>query len=241
MVRRVLDLAARAKSLAEADALDAALASAREATALAPTDADVANLLVTLLRYAHDEAELAREVERAAALQGIALDPLRAELAAAGMPTDPATLALNALPNGFRAIEARLRREADEARERETPGARAAELALLRDEAEAARAAVCVDVDRVPPDLRPYVPLARKWGVGDDGFRHVLLSAITADELRELRALRPAARRRIDAWVATFSPGAMPPEPEAFLYLLEAFDELPRRRARRRSPQPPNE
>jgi hypothetical protein len=96
-----------------------------------------------------------------------------------------------------------------------------------RDEAEAARAENQADPARVPEDLRGVLPLALKWGVGDDGAREYFVRRATRSEKAELRAALSAHGPRIAAWLDSLGPeGIVTPEAGSFLFLLEACAEL---------------
>lgn len=81
--------------------------------------------------------------------------------------------------------------------------------------------------ERVPLDLRRVIPLARKWGLGDDPSRGDLVDAASPSDRKQLRAGLPVkVRRRISQWLDTFGDGAaMTPEAGHFMYLLEAYEE----------------
>ncbi|HEX9187961.1 MAG TPA: hypothetical protein VGB87_12855, partial [Vicinamibacteria bacterium] len=96
-----------------------------------------------------------------------------------------------------------------------------------REQAEAARAENQADPDRVPEDLRGVLPLALKWGVGDDGARAHFVRRATRSEKAELRASLSAHGPRITAWLDSLGPeGIVTPEAGSFLFLLEACAEL---------------
>jgi hypothetical protein len=96
-----------------------------------------------------------------------------------------------------------------------------------RDEAEAARAENRADPARVPEDFRPLLPLAMKWGVGDDGARGYFVRRATREEKAELRLALAAHGLAIGAWLDSIGPeGIVTPEAGCFLFLLEACAEL---------------
>ena len=84
-----------------------------------------------------------------------------------------------------------------------------------------------VDPPKLPTDLRPLAPLARKWGVGDDPARAFFLERATPAEKRAIRRrLTVAVRRRINEWLDSLTPRLRAaPEARALLYLLEAREE----------------
>jgi hypothetical protein len=79
---------------------------------------------------------------------------------------------------------------------------------------------------RVPKHLRALVPLAEKWGIGDDGSRAYLLRRATRRDKLQLRRVRDRYAQRISDWLDSQLPDRPTPETGAFLYLLEACEEL---------------
>jgi hypothetical protein len=59
------------------------------------------------------------------------------------------------------------------------------------------------DEAEVPEGLRSLIPLARRWGVGDDLIREDMLRKAERRELDELRAAVVAVEDELDAWLAT--------------------------------------
>jgi hypothetical protein len=57
-----------------------------------------------------------------------------------------------------------------------------------------------LDPGKVPADLRDLLPLAQRWGIGDDVDR---------------------------AWLDTFKPGTMTDEAAAFMYAQLAIEDMP--------------
>jgi hypothetical protein len=96
-----------------------------------------------------------------------------------------------------------------------------------RELAEAARAGNRADPSRVPEELRAILPLALKWGVGDDGARDYFVRRATREEKAELRAALDAHGDRITAWLDSLGPeGIVAPEAGCFLFFLEAGAEM---------------
>jgi len=81
---------------------DAAVLSLRRAIELEPDNEIYRDFLLETLDRAGRHRELEECLENAAVLRQTDLDQLRDELVAAGMPTDPSTLRLNAFPAGER-------------------------------------------------------------------------------------------------------------------------------------------
>jgi hypothetical protein len=96
-----------------------------------------------------------------------------------------------------------------------------------RELAERDRAENRIRRSKVPRELRPLVPLAEKWGIGDDGSRGYFVRRATRKDKQQLRRVRDLYARRISDWLDTQLPDHPTPETGAFLYLLEACDEMP--------------
>jgi hypothetical protein len=82
------------------------------------------------------------------------------------------------------------------------------------------------DPSHVPEDLRDLVPLARKWGIGDDVERAKLIESASAEELQALQEAVSPKSARIAEWLDSFPQNALSNEAAAFMYLLEVVDEL---------------
>ena len=95
-----------------------------------------------------------------------------------------------------------------------------------RAAAERDRALNRIRPSRVPRDLRVLIPLAEKWGIGDDTSRAWFLRRATATEKRQLRKASARYGRRISDWLDSQLPGRPTAETGCFLYLLEACEEL---------------
>lgn len=93
--------------------------------------------------------------------------------------------------------------------------------------APAAEAVPQLDSARVPADLRDLVPLAQRWGIGDDASRSEQIEKATDAERSELRAAFGPRQERITAWLDSFGQGAMPEEAAAFMYAQLAIEEMP--------------
>jgi hypothetical protein len=84
-----------------------------------------------------------------------------------------------------------------------------------------------LDPGKVPADLQDLVPLAQRWGIGDDVLRSEQVQKATDAERSELRAAFGPRHRRITAWLDSFGQGAMPEEAAAFMYTQLAIEEMP--------------
>jgi hypothetical protein len=92
---------------------------------------------------------------------------------------------------------------------------------------EAAEAVPPLDAGKVPADLRNLVPLAQRWGIGDDVARSERIQKATDAERSELRAAFGPRQARVTAWLDSFGQGAMPEEAAAFMYTQLAIEEMP--------------
>ena len=88
------------------------------------------------------------------------------------------------------------------------------------------RAASSLDETLVPESLRVLLPLARRYGVGDDPCRSYFVGRTTkAERTRHLELAAPHLDA-IQRWVETYAPESLPPEAAAFFWLLEALEEM---------------
>jgi len=78
----------------------------------------------------------------------------------------------------------------------------------------------------VPAAIRPLARWARRYGVGDDVCRPLLLKRLSRTERATLIREVDERSATIHAWLDTFGAGSMPIEAAAFLYLLSGVDEI---------------
>jgi hypothetical protein len=83
-----------------------------------------------------------------------------------------------------------------------------------------------LDPNKVPADLRPLVPLAERWGIGDDVDRNAKVDRATAAEREELRTALGPLQSRVTDWLNSFGQGEMPAEAAAFMYMQLAVEEM---------------
>ena len=83
-----------------------------------------------------------------------------------------------------------------------------------------------LDPVQVPTDLRHLVPLAEKWGIGDDIIRNDLINRSSSAEKRELHDSLYAPFERIADWLTSFAGRPLSAEGEAFMYMQTALDEM---------------
>ncbi|ACF53306.1 hypothetical protein D7U98_04305 [Stenotrophomonas maltophilia] len=101
----------------------------------------------------------------------------------------------------------------------------AAELAAQRGPATADP--IHLRRDRVPPDLVDLIPLAEKWGIGDDLLRDEMQERATDAEKRAMADALKHRHARITAWLDSFPKGQpMTDEAAAFMYMQLGVDEM---------------
>ena len=83
-----------------------------------------------------------------------------------------------------------------------------------------------LDAAKVPEDLRHLVPLAERWGIGDDVDRNAKVDRATPAEREELRSALAPVSARITAWLDSFPAGSMSDEAGAFMYMQLALEEM---------------
>ena len=83
-----------------------------------------------------------------------------------------------------------------------------------------------LNVDNVPEDLRHLVPLAERWGIGDDVDRNAAVDRATPAERQELEQAIAPSDARITAWLDSFRQQPMTDEAAAFMYMQLALEEM---------------
>ncbi|MGI9316401.1 MAG: hypothetical protein ACR2QW_03615 [bacterium] len=83
-----------------------------------------------------------------------------------------------------------------------------------------------LEQQNVPEEFRMLLPLATKWGIGDDAYRGDITEAATSKEKQELVSALTGKLGAIDRWITSFTEGAMTDEAAAFMYMLEAVEEM---------------
>jgi hypothetical protein len=95
-----------------------------------------------------------------------------------------------------------------------------------------------LDPARVPADLRILIPLAEKWGIGDDIIRNDLIDKANEAEKQELHDALYVLDERVTEWLRGMPAGEMSDEAEAFMYMQGALDEMGYFLAEEKSGQP---
>ena len=81
-------------------------------------------------------------------------------------------------------------------------------------------------VENVPEDLRHLVPLAEKWGIGDDVERAEFIDRASAGDRRALVQAITPHQSRVTAWLDSFGTDPMSDEAAAFMYMQLAVEEM---------------
>ncbi len=81
--------------------------------------------------------------------------------------------------------------------------------------------------EKVPENLRDLLPLAAKWGIGDDIIRDDFEQKSIEDEKQKLKNSLSGRTAEITQWLDSFEAGKpMSDEAACFMYMLEALDEM---------------
>jgi hypothetical protein len=88
------------------------------------------------------------------------------------------------------------------------------------------RPVISLDPGRVPSHLRHLVPLAEKWGIGDDIIRNDYVAKASEAEKRELHDAFYEPFEKITEWLDSFDRETLPAEAEAFMYAQMTLDEM---------------
>jgi len=84
-----------------------------------------------------------------------------------------------------------------------------------------------LDPEKVPEPLRDLLPLAAKWGIGDDVIRDDFEQKAPEGEKKELKDSLSGRTAEVTQWLDSFEVGKpMPEEAACFMYMLEALDEM---------------
>jgi hypothetical protein len=87
--------------------------------------------------------------------------------------------------------------------------------------------AVHLDSSQVPADLRDLLPLAEKWGIGDDVARSQFQAKASQAEKDALKSALTGRNKRITQWLDSFSDAnPMSDEAAAFMYMQLSLDEM---------------
>jgi hypothetical protein len=89
------------------------------------------------------------------------------------------------------------------------------------------RPAVVLDPTRVPDKFRSWIPLAERWGIGDDIIRTDCVNGATPEELNELLRYGEVLNDVLSEWLAGPEAKSANPTEEyaAFTCLMMAWDQ----------------
>jgi hypothetical protein len=88
------------------------------------------------------------------------------------------------------------------------------------------RPVIRLDPSQVPSNLRHLVPLAEKWGIGDDIIRGDYIDRVNDAAKRELHDSFYGPYEEITAWLSSFGNRPLSDEAAAFMYAQGALDEM---------------
>jgi hypothetical protein len=91
---------------------------------------------------------------------------------------------------------------------------------------DSARLVPPLRAENVPQELRHLVPMAQRWGIGDDVARNQAVDRATAEEKAALWNAFKDFNPRITAWLDSLGQQPMTDEAAAFMYAQLALDEM---------------
>jgi len=84
-----------------------------------------------------------------------------------------------------------------------------------------------IDVNEVPEHLRDLIPLAFKWGIGDDVVRSELEESSSEEEKEEFRRALTGRTATVTAWLDSFPANSVHPGAFSnFIYMLESLADM---------------
>ena len=85
-----------------------------------------------------------------------------------------------------------------------------------------------IDVEEVPKEFRPLIPLAMKWGIGDSETREARIKAASPSELKHLEKEVGPQMQGIADWLDSYSEAALGGSATAgyFIFLQTAYEEV---------------
>lgn len=82
-----------------------------------------------------------------------------------------------------------------------------------------------ININEIPQNLRHLVPLAKKWGIGDDGDRGEFMELATKEDLDELEEMVGPNMQAISDWLSSYPEDSYNDTTYYFTYLMSAYDE----------------
>ena len=95
-----------------------------------------------------------------------------------------------------------------------------------REQAPAQTATHQLQADNVPPNLRHLIPLAERWGIGDDVDRAEFGERATDADRQALVKAIAQHQAAITAWLDSFGTRPLTDEAAAFMYMQLAVEEI---------------
>lgn len=87
------------------------------------------------------------------------------------------------------------------------------------------RPVIEIDASSVPEHLRDLIPMAEKWGIGDDIIRGDYVEKATEEDKQQFAARLKGRTFTVEVWVHSFESGQMSEAAVHFMYMLIALDE----------------
>ena len=78
----------------------------------------------------------------------------------------------------------------------------------------------------IPENLRDLIPMAEKWGVGDDIIRDDIEEKASDADKQEFKEKLTGRTSDISEWLDSFGQSKMSKEAGHFMYMLSALDEM---------------
>lgn len=88
------------------------------------------------------------------------------------------------------------------------------------------RPIIHIDPAAVPGRFRSLIPMAEKWGIGDDIIRCDFEDKASPRERQELEEALNEKEEEVATWVRSFDPSAIPEDVVPFMFMLIAMDEM---------------
>ena len=88
------------------------------------------------------------------------------------------------------------------------------------------RPIIKLDSSNVPDNLKHLVPLAEKWGIGDDIIRNDFIGKSPDSEKTQLHDALYPVYEQITEWLDSFAEKPLSDEAAAFMYMQGSLDEM---------------
>ncbi|MFH0938642.1 MAG: hypothetical protein V1899_05105 [Planctomycetota bacterium] len=83
-----------------------------------------------------------------------------------------------------------------------------------------------INPENVPPNLRDLIPMAEKWGIGDDIIRDDFEQKAAVADKEEFKNKLKGRTKEVNDWLDSFKNSDMSEEASHFMMMLEALDEI---------------